>query len=54
MVSRAGALLPMDVMDPFGFWKLYKDNKSCFCFTVEAMFKSKGENISKLTVSLKP
>lgn len=46
MVSIAAALLPMDVMDPFGFWKLYKDNKSCFHFTVETMFKSKGKNIS--------
>lgn len=45
-VSIAGALLPMGIMDPFGFWKLYKDNKSCFYFTVEAMFKSKGKNIS--------
>lgn len=39
-VSITGALLPTDKTEPFGFWKLYKDNKSWFCFTVDAMFKS--------------
>lgn len=54
MVSIAGALLPTDITDPFGFWKLYKGNKSCFCFTVDAMFKSKEKlHQLKLIVSFK-
>lgn len=28
-VSMAEGLLPMDLIDPFGFWKVNKDNKSC-------------------------
>lgn len=55
MVSIVGALLPTDITHPIGFWKLYKDNKSCFWFTVDAMFKSK-EKIYQLMliVSFKP
>jgi len=50
-----GALLPMDVTLPFEFWELYKDNKSCFCFTVHAMSKNKEKLYQlKLIVSFKP
>lgn len=45
-VSRA--LLPTDITDPFAFWKLDKDNKRWFCFTVGAMFKNKEKHQLKI------